>query len=96
MSSLRPRTHYERKKDVWRALFDGYYSMSEEVLEITARTLVSGALAILIYSGQVPGSLGAVCLTVIMGIDLAAAFEALRESQTESDRDVDYTSDHHD
>jgi len=93
MSQLKPRTHYERKKDVWRAVFNGYYSMSEEVLEITARTLISGALTFLIYVGQVPGGIGAVCLTLIMGIDLAAAFEALRESQTDESREPSYQDD---
>jgi len=93
MSHLSPRSHYERKKDVYRRLFDGYYSMSEEVLEIITRTLISGALAFLIYTGDVPGGLGALCITVIMGIDLAAAFEALRESQTDESREATYQDD---
>jgi len=88
--SLQPQTHFDRKVVVWRRLFDGVYEMNTDTLEILGRTILSACLAYLIYVNQLPGAWGGFYIMVIMGIDLAAAFEAFRESQTDTNREATY------
>jgi len=77
---------YQRKVAAYDRLLHGSFRMDTELIEILSRTLVSLFLASLIASGDVPGAVGAACITIIMGIDLAAAFEALKDSQTQDGR----------
>jgi len=93
MSHLRPRTHYQHKVDVWRRLFNGYYRMDTDIIQIIGRFSLSAFMLYLVLSGSAVGWIGVPCATITSGIDLAAGFEALRESQTNDGRDVDYTSD---
>jgi len=59
--------------------------MDIEFVEIVTRTLISVGILALIFTGDVNGAFGVGSVTVIMGIDLAAAFQAFRESQTNKD-----------
>jgi len=59
--------------------------MDTDLIEILSRTLISAGLIALMLRGQLSGAYGGFYVTIIMGIDLAAAFEALRESQTDKD-----------
>jgi len=83
MSHLEPRTHYQHKVDVWRRLFNGYYRMDKDIIQIIGRFTLSAFMLYLVLSGAVVGWIGVPCATITSGIDLAAAFEALRESQTD-------------
>jgi len=85
-----PNSHYQHKVDVWQRLFAGYYHMDTELVEIITRAVVSVGILGLIFTGDVSGAFGVFAVTVIMGIDLAAAFEAFRKSQTDQNRDATY------
>jgi len=64
--------------------------MDKELVEIISRAIISAGILALVYTGDVSGAFGVGSVTLILGIDLAAAFEAFRESQTDSDRQNTY------
>jgi len=89
-NQLYPQSRFERKKLVWRRVFDRYnhvhHEMDSEILELFLRFLVSAGIIAAIFTGEMPGTWGGGFVTVIMGIDIAAAIEAFRESQTNNSR----------
>jgi len=83
-----PRSHFDHKVAVWRGLFHGCYNMDTDILQIITRAAISAGILILIGMGMVIGWVGVSAVTIILGVDLAAAFKAFRESQ--QNKDVTY------
>ena len=81
MSFPSPQTHFDRKVSVWTRILTGCYQMDRDTLEIASRFAISLGIIILIFLGKMPGSHGGLYVTIIMGIDIAAIVEAVRQSQ---------------
>lgn len=82
--SLHKPTFYQHKVDVYCRLFDGVYKMDRDTLELTFRFLISAAIMLLVFQGDMPGVYGGLFVTIIMGIDFAAFFEAWRQTRNSS------------
>jgi len=89
MSTLAPKTHFQYKVDVWRRILDGAYQMDNDAFELGLRFTLSFSMLFLVLQGMVVGWVGVTGATVTSGIDLAALFEAIRQSQT-GDTDASY------
>ena len=79
---------YQAKVDLWRQIFTFDLHMERELVKLFFRFVISAGIIILIFQGKMPGTWGGFYATIIMGIDLAAAAQALRESQTGSNQTV--------
>jgi len=59
--------------DTLRTLYD--------ILQVTFRFIISAAIVFLIFKNQINGGVGGLYVTVILGVDLAALFEAYKETR---------------
>jgi len=82
MSTIAPKTHFQYKVDVWTRILTGAYEMDNDTLELGFRFALSFGMLFLVFHGMVTGWVGVTGATITSGIDLAALFEAIRQSQT--------------
>jgi len=89
MAAIEPRTHFQYKVDLWVRLLHGAYEMDNDTLELGLRFTLSFAMLFLVFHGSVIGWVGVTGATITSGIDLAALFEAIRQSQ-QGETDASY------
>jgi len=63
--------------------------MDSDTVELVLRFALSFGMLLLVFHGDVIGWVGVSGATITSGIDLAALFEAIRQSQT-NDTDASY------
>jgi len=89
MAAIEPKTHFQYKVDVWCRVLSGAYEMDSDTLELGLRFTLSFSMLFLVFHSSVMGWVGVTGATITSGIDLAALFEAIRQSQT-GDTDATY------
>lgn len=81
------QSRYERKVLLYNRCFrcvNVDESVIFEGIETLARVIVSFALLLLMFNGKLPGVYGGLYVTVILGIDFAAVFQAYKNTQTQT------------
>lgn len=80
--------HFERKVKLYNHCFeDSSVSQPEiiEAIETVGRLVVAFALVVLMFERQLPGVYGGLYVTVILGIDFAAIFQAYKNTREQDE-----------
>jgi len=82
--------YYQAKVDLWCHILTGVAEMDNATLKLSVRFILSAGMLALVYTGQVSGLIGVSCATLTSGIDIAAFFEALKETQTKDSKQTKF------